>query len=522
MNCVIYARVSTDEQANDKCSIPTQISKCKAAIKEKGYSLLETFQDEGRSGSDPKRPGLVNMVDYCQTKKVDKVFVLDTDRFARDENIHFGVKAILWKHGTKVEAVNQPMLDDSVEGKFLDSILAAVNAFYPKLTGRKTQMSMDEKVKLGWWPGPAASGYKNIKNKKVESGFEKNIIAEDNLVAPFITKMFNLYATGGYTIYTLSQKLYEEGLRNKNGRVVKASEIHHRLRNVFYTGRMLYKGVVRPAKHKPLINIKTFEKCQRILDDHNNFADRKRKHKFVLSGCIICDICGRVYTAEKQGEIAYYHCPSKNHSNRHQNIRTAELEKFIEKLFKAITLSSDLVIRIRERAEYKLSDIHNNIDGQKRLLCLRKQQLEERRRTLEIRYLDNKVNDDTYTRQSTEISEDIKKIDETLVKINDHREDNIKIFERLVELSHDLYTVYKNASPDQRKYYVKLFWDEIRVKDRKIKKAVPTKMFRTLLNSKSVKFDEMPFSGSFRKNCDWLPGSDSNGRPYPYTDLLIT
>lgn len=517
MTCAIYGRVSSSEQAENKCSVPAQIAKCKEFAKKKAYTILGIFTDEGRSGSDAKRPGLLDMMAFCDKNKVEKILLLDTDRLARDESLHFGLKTILKKRGTTVESVNQPMLDESPEGKFLDSILAAVNALYPKITARKTAISMQEKISLGWWPGPAPFGFKNAKNSTPSCGFDKNIVIKDEIIGPFVTRMFELFSTGAYTADTVSQKLFEEGLRSRTGKMVKKSEICHRLRNIFYVGKIRYKGVVYPGRHEPLTNIKIFEKCQMILDEHNNFADRKRKHKFILSGCIVCDICGKTYTADKHGNVDYYHCPSnaRSHSNRRQNIKTEELEKYIEKLFKTITLSSSLISRIRERAKYKLSDIHSNIDDKKRLLCLRKQQLEERRRTLEIKYLDGKVSDDTYTRQSIGITEELKEINGVLVKIDGHREDNIKIFERLVELSRDLFTVYKNADPDQRKFYVNLFWDEIRVKNKQIKKAVPTLMFQTLLNSKSIKFNESRLTGSFRKSLNWLPGSDSNGQPAP-------
>ena len=61
------------------------------------------------------------------------------------------------------------------------SIIAAVNAFQPKITGRKTSLSMAEKVKEGWWPGPAPVGYRNAAIKNSDSIREDRIILVDEV-----------------------------------------------------------------------------------------------------------------------------------------------------------------------------------------------------------------------------------------------------------------------------------------------------------------------------------------------------
>src|SRR3989344_6365621 len=52
LRAVIYARVSTQEQADeDKTSLPAQLEKCKAVIKSKGWEFIEEYQDGGISGN---------------------------------------------------------------------------------------------------------------------------------------------------------------------------------------------------------------------------------------------------------------------------------------------------------------------------------------------------------------------------------------------------------------------------------------------------------------------------------------
>ncbi len=516
--CVIYARVSTDEQADKHRSVPVQIKKGVEFAKQKGYKVLVIFKDEGWSGSNPNRPGLQEMLAFCQENKVDLIVILDTDRLARDESLHFAIKTILKKTNTKVQSINQPMIDESPEGSFLDSIMAAVNALYPKITGRKTSISMQEKAELGWKPGPAHLGYLNAENPSVREGLEKNIIILDKERAPLIERMFKLFASNRYTIDTLTNQMYHEGFRTRTGSKVGRAQIDTLLKEIFYTGKFNYKGKIYQGKHPRIIDDTTFLKCQRILAEHNQYADRKRKHKFLLNGYIFCDICGRPYTAEIHlaRHKEYYHCPasSAKHSNRYQNIETQILNNMVAELFKKITLPQAVISKILEKAREKLSSVHNGIDEKRRILALRQQKLEQRQQTLETKLLDGVVNDETYQRQKGPIEDELNQITNDLALLTDDRKENIKVFEDLVQLTHSLYQSYLKADFNQKRLYLNLFFDRITIKDREIKKAVPTKLFTALLDYQNLA-TQPALTGSVIKSVTWLPGSDSNGQPAP-------
>ncbi len=520
MNCVGYARVSTEEQNKENCSIPTQKNKIQEIAKEKGHALLETFVDDGYSGSSPTRPGLLEMMAFCRENKIDSIYVLDTDRFARDEALHFALKAELHKRGTIVESINQPMLDNSPEGKFLDSILAAVNALYPKITGRKTSISMLEKVKLGWWPGMARVGYLNTIDEKAPDGFEKRIMILDKEQSSKVEKSFKLFSTGKYNLEQLCDRMFEEGLRSKGSkrsrpdRKIVKSVMATMLRDVFYTGQIKYMGTIYPdAKHPPIIDMATFIKCNEILDQHNYYADRKRKHSFLLSGYIACGICGRKYTAENHGgkEKSYYHCPAsiKSHSNKNQNVETTALELEVGNLFKGLNLSQRIIDRVVFHAKKYLSENHNHIDIAKENLLDQQQKLERRRNNFEVQLGDEIIDSETYLRQMAEIKPQLVEITGKLAKLAVKRDDNAEVFEQLMFLTKGIYKAYCNASPKRKRAYINLFFEKIVVQDKTIIEAVPTKLFHTTAKQDIVLGEN---ASKVIKKLLWLPGSDSNGQ----------
>ena len=97
------------------------------------------------------------------------------------------------------------MLDDSPEGKLLDTMIVSFNAFQSQITGRKTSKVLQEKAKMGWFPGGIPPlGYKNIPNPNPTSTLDKQIIGTDKLTAPYVKKVFETYATGDYNINNLA------------------------------------------------------------------------------------------------------------------------------------------------------------------------------------------------------------------------------------------------------------------------------------------------------------------------------
>ncbi|MBW7942719.1 MAG: recombinase family protein, partial [Candidatus Kuenenia stuttgartiensis] len=165
---VIYSRVSTDEQANEGKSIEVQIDICHKWAKENQHSVVGVYPEPGKSATTLKgRIALEEAIAQCQLEKIDVLLVMDTDRLARNPSDHFLIKSSLQKGGTRIVAVNQPMIDDTVEGNFMETIMAGVNAFQSQITGRKVRKSLAKKCDDGEWPGWAPLGYINV-NKGTE------------------------------------------------------------------------------------------------------------------------------------------------------------------------------------------------------------------------------------------------------------------------------------------------------------------------------------------------------------------
>ena len=87
MNVAIYARVSTEQQAEKGYSIGTQIEACQKKAAEMGADSVVVYKDDGYSGAYLERPAMDAMRDALAAGLHDVVIVYDTDRLARDTMI---------------------------------------------------------------------------------------------------------------------------------------------------------------------------------------------------------------------------------------------------------------------------------------------------------------------------------------------------------------------------------------------------------------------------------------------------
>src|SRR5260370_41565686 len=110
IRAVIYARVSTQEQAQKKTSIPDQVQECGKIIGHKGWSFIQEYKDEGVSGHlTEERHGLQSMLRDARQHKFDLIVVKDFDRFARNKDAAGIVRQELKGLGIQTYSVNTPV-----------------------------------------------------------------------------------------------------------------------------------------------------------------------------------------------------------------------------------------------------------------------------------------------------------------------------------------------------------------------------------------------------------------------------
>src|SRR5918995_636945 len=119
---ILYARVSTDEQARSGYSLAQQLEALREYAAREGYEVLEEVQDAGHSGATLERPGMDRVRDLVAAGGVSAVLAQDRDRIAREPAYHYLLRREFEEYGTRIRAMNDRG-DDSPEGELTDGIL---------------------------------------------------------------------------------------------------------------------------------------------------------------------------------------------------------------------------------------------------------------------------------------------------------------------------------------------------------------------------------------------------------------
>src|SRR5919107_1944726 len=125
---ILYARVSTDEQAKSGYSLAQQMEALRQYAAREGYEVLEEVTDPGKSGASLARPGMDRVRDLVAVGGVSVVLAQDRDRFAREPAYHYLLRQEFEEHGTKMCALNDRG-DDSPEGELTDGIVDQLAKF---------------------------------------------------------------------------------------------------------------------------------------------------------------------------------------------------------------------------------------------------------------------------------------------------------------------------------------------------------------------------------------------------------
>jgi site-specific DNA recombinase len=207
---VLYARVSTDEQARSGYSLAQQMEALRDHTAREGYVVLEEVEDAGQSGASLERPGMDRVRDLVAAGDVAVVLAQDRDRFAREPAYHYLLRREFEERGTKLRALNDRG-DGSPEGELTDGILDQLAKFERAKTAERTRRGKQRKVREG-----------KIVASRAAFGFDYNAARDGYVVNPeqmdVVRRIFRMAGVERATIYAIRRHLEEAGLRTPSGK----------------------------------------------------------------------------------------------------------------------------------------------------------------------------------------------------------------------------------------------------------------------------------------------------------------
>jgi site-specific DNA recombinase len=145
---ILYARVSTEEQAKSGYSLAQQIEALREYAAHEGYEVLEEVTDPGQSGASLERPGMDRVRDLVVTGDVSVVLAQDRDRFTREPAYHYLLKKEFEEHNCKLCALNDRG-DESPEGELTDGILDQLAKYERAKVAERSRRGKTRKAREG-------------------------------------------------------------------------------------------------------------------------------------------------------------------------------------------------------------------------------------------------------------------------------------------------------------------------------------------------------------------------------------
>jgi site-specific DNA recombinase len=229
---VLYARVSTDEQARSGYSLAQQIEALREYAVREGYEILKEVVDPGQSGASLERPGMDRVRDLVAAGGVALVLAQDRDRIAREPAYHYLLKREFEEHGTKIRALNDRG-DDSPEGELTDGILDQLAKFERAKMTERTRRGKLQKARSGKVVGGHTANY-GFKMNATRDGY-----AVDEPKMAVVRCIFRMIGEEGLAITAVTNILNKEG---------EAGPAGGRW-NTYAVRRMILEDVYRP--HTP-------------------------------------------------------------------------------------------------------------------------------------------------------------------------------------------------------------------------------------------------------------------------------
>lgn len=315
----IYARVSTDIQAEHGYSLPTQLQGCHQYATKNGFTVLEELVDDC-SGNIPiaERPQGKRLYELVDQGQVNKVILYTHDRTARDEKVieYLLFKTFLYDRGVELHYADAGLDPYTMEANLVGYIKAHGAADERKKIRKRTAQGKIDKALDGKWMGTRPPlGYCKVGQRR-EAKLEIN---EEE--AKLVLRIYYMYVGwNGYRVHDMlgiavlltAEGIPVSGRGRKSARGWTQETVRYILRNTAYIGQFRYKDIIVHLPELAIVSRELWEAAQQRRKTNAVKAQRNRRVDYLLSGGYFRCTCGRAMVGRTTWgsgkEYHYYAC----------------------------------------------------------------------------------------------------------------------------------------------------------------------------------------------------------------------
>lgn len=188
-----YARVSTDEQAENGAGLDAQRAAIEQAAQLRGFELAAVIEDAGLSGKSLARPGLEQALALVEAGDADGIVVAKLDRLSRSLLDFAALTERSRRKGWALVALDLGVDTSTPQGEMLANVLATFAQFERRLIGQRTKEALAVR---------RAQGVK---------------IGRPSGISPQLRTRIKGMRTRGWTLQRIADTLTAEGVKTAQG-----------------------------------------------------------------------------------------------------------------------------------------------------------------------------------------------------------------------------------------------------------------------------------------------------------------
>ncbi|WP_400149737.1 recombinase family protein [Candidatus Methanarcanum hacksteinii] len=256
IRAALYARVSTEEQADQGYSLAAQLQMLRDFCEVFEMDIAGEYVDDGYSGTNTRRPAYRRMFSPDERQRWDALVVIKMDRIHRNSKNFMLMIEDLSKNGQSFFSTTERIDTTTAVGRFAMDVIQRIAQLESEQIGERTKFGMIQKAEqkdgiMGFQP---PYGYSIADGELIS-------IPEEQIV---VKRIFGSYLENS-TLDEIASELNSSFIRTRNGNQWNKYNLRNILHNPVYAGYMHWEEHLIGHHADCPVSVDEYNQVQRLM-----------------------------------------------------------------------------------------------------------------------------------------------------------------------------------------------------------------------------------------------------------------
>ena len=256
IRAALYARVSTEEQADQGYSLAAQLQMLRDFCEVFEMDIAGEYVDDGYSGTNTRRPAYRRMFSPDERQRWDALVVIKMDRIHRNSKNFMLMIEDLSKNGQSFFSTTERIDTTTAVGRFAMDVIQRIAQLESEQIGERTKFGMIQKAEqkdgiMGFQP---PYGYSIADGELIS-------IPEEQIV---VKRIFGSYLENS-TLDEIASELNSSFIRTRNGNQWNKYNLRNILHNSVYAGYMHWEEHLIGHHADCPVSVDEYNQVQRLM-----------------------------------------------------------------------------------------------------------------------------------------------------------------------------------------------------------------------------------------------------------------